>query len=539
MSSEQIGHPDDGVLLRYADGELGGNEARSVRGHVDGCARCRAVIEEIEAASLEFGRRQAELPPPPAAWGDLSRGFDLADAAAKPAWTPARKWLPVAAGLVLVWVAANRLMDTPAARAAELLRKAAAAEAPARAAEGLARKARRIQIRTRTHRLTRVLGSQAANAADRAALDTLEAQFREARYSWDDPLSARSYADWRDGLPEKKDSVSTLREAEKSWYQIRTTTQSGELREASLKLRAEDLRAVEGTLEFRNQERVEISELAEEAAPNPEPAPRIAGRVETSPEPPVVTREAAPATPGDELRVFAALHRLKADLGEPVEVTRSEKEVLVTGVGLDPQRAGEIRAAVQAIPRAAARFLEPSAAAPPPEEGVRGAASQGEVSGLQSQMEKTLGGRAVFEQFSEVVLEKTDALMARAHALRRLSQRFPPEAEAQFDPAERGMLADLRKDLATSFGRQQREIDRVMAPAVGARRRGAVAASSATWQTSTEELFQAASRLDRIVAVAFGGAARGGAPPTVAELTARLEELKAVTSAYETKIQTE
>ncbi len=533
MSSEQIGHPDEGLLLRYADGELGESDARGVREHVEGCVRCRMELDEIEAAAQAFGRQQAELPPPPAAWGDLARGFDLADAAAaKPAWTSARKWLPVAAGLVVAWVAANRLMDTPSARAAELLRKAAAAEAPAR-------KARRIQIRTKTLRLTRVLGTQAANAADRAALDSLESQFREARYSWDDPLSAKSFADWRDGLSEKQDSISTVREAEKSWFQIRTTTESGQLREASLKLRTEDLRAVEGTLEFRNQERVEISELADETAPSPEPSPRIAGRIETSPEPPVVAREIAPATAGDELRVFAALHRLKADLGEPVEVTRSEGKVLVTGVGLDAQRAEEIRGAVEAIPRVAVRFSEPSAAAPPEEGGARSAASQGEVSGLQSQLEKTLGGRAVFEQFSEVVLEKTDALMARGHALRRLSQRFSPESEAQLNAEERQMLAGLRKDLSSSFGQQQREIERVMAPALRGRRSTAPAAASGTWQASTEELFQAASKLDRLVAVAFGGASRGGAGPTVAELTARLDELKAATSAYEMKIQTE
>jgi hypothetical protein len=239
--------------------------------------------------------------------------------------------------------------------------------------------------------------------------------------------------------------------------------------------------------------------------------------------------------------VLAALHRLGADLGEPVEVTRQGPQVLVTGIGLDPQRAAEIRGAVAGIPRAAVRFSDPAAAPAPPDAGAaaRPPEPAGEPSGLQAQLEKTLGGRAVFEQFSEVVLEKTEALMARAHALRRLSQRFSPAAEAQLDAREFALLAAMRKDLAASFGKQHAELQRSMAAAVRPRQPAPLSPPAATWQQAAEDLFQAASRFDRLVAVAFGGAPPSGPPPGPADLAAGLAGLRATWSSCETKIQPE
>jgi hypothetical protein len=61
--------------------------------------------------------------------------------------------------------------------------------------------------------------------------------FRAANYDWDDPLSAKSFQAWRDRLPEKRDEVIEERDA----YRIRTSTDSGELLEATLTLRIPDL----------------------------------------------------------------------------------------------------------------------------------------------------------------------------------------------------------------------------------------------------------------------------------------------------------
>jgi hypothetical protein len=90
--------------------------------------------------------------------------------------------------------------ETPSVRAAELLKKASAR------AEAQPARPRRIRIQTATRKLTRVVGVRPAAAA--APEDALAAMFRSANYSWDDPLSAKSFQAWREALPRKSDEVS-------------------------------------------------------------------------------------------------------------------------------------------------------------------------------------------------------------------------------------------------------------------------------------------------------------------------------------------
>src|SRR5260370_24324139 len=167
----------------------------------------------------------------------------------------AKKWVPVGVALMIVWGLYSRFHKTPSVQAAELLRKAAVA------AETRIEKPHRLQIRTRDHRLTRLAGSDrklAATSADADALNSVHALFVAANYDWNNPLSARAYEAWRNQLRDKQDQVTEDRE----FYQVRTDSGSGELAEATLKLRTQDLRPVGGRFEFRDREWVEISELA-------------------------------------------------------------------------------------------------------------------------------------------------------------------------------------------------------------------------------------------------------------------------------------
>jgi hypothetical protein len=53
-------HPSDELLLRGLDGELEGEVAREVSGHVPGCAECRARLrsmERVSAAVRAYGKR--------------------------------------------------------------------------------------------------------------------------------------------------------------------------------------------------------------------------------------------------------------------------------------------------------------------------------------------------------------------------------------------------------------------------------------------------------------------------------------------------
>src|SRR3954454_23057274 len=111
-------HPDDGVLLRYLDGELPARKSSQVRGHLEACWQCRTAVEELEAtiAACVYYRKnvlEAHLTPPPSQWADLAEGFASIDSAVGvESWMarlgrwlaapPARRWaLSATVALVL------------------------------------------------------------------------------------------------------------------------------------------------------------------------------------------------------------------------------------------------------------------------------------------------------------------------------------------------------------------------------------------------------------------------------------------------------
>src|SRR5262249_24282846 len=156
-------------------------------------------------------------------------------------------------------------------------------------------------------------------------------------------------------------------------------TESGDLAAATLHLRITDLRPVLERIEFRNHDWVEVEEVQESMEP---PAGTLASaRVHPAipvPGPAVLNnsqefRQPAPAaTVGDELAVLVALHRIGADLGDPVDVKLRSGRVLVAGTGVDPERRREIEMALGARPNVVLQFSDPEGASAQPEKPVRG-----------------------------------------------------------------------------------------------------------------------------------------------------------------------
>ncbi len=524
-------HPEDHELLRYADGELPAREARRVKAHLESCWTCRSAFHDLQRTVDDCVRYRKDvleplLPPPPEPWPDIYRGFadidatpgntSLRDVIAGALQFPVRHLRAMGAAAVAAAVVFGiyyQFHEAPSVHAAQLLQKAVAA------ADARPQAPRRIRIRTSRRQSVRVVGSAALSLQPPDSLATL---FAAANYSWDDPLSARSFQAWHDQLPEKRDEVATLDDG----YRIRTSTASGELLVATLKLRAPDLRPVHERLEFRNREWVEITE--EPGAALPEPAAVAAA-------PPAPAAPASPgggapaqsvsATLGDELQVIAALHHVGADLGDPVEVTRSGNRVVVSGVGIAPQRQRQIQAALDALPRVVVRFSEPAAAPEQPAaaEPAPETPPRPEVSKFQLQLERQAGGRAQYERLSAQLLDLSDGMMSRAFALRHLARRFAPEAEARLDPEQRRLLRQMALEHVAALAGSGSELNTVFhAPAAPP------AASTGAWQDAAEELFRSARRVERSLAALLGGAA-GDVPASElpAQLTGGLAQLHA------------
>jgi hypothetical protein len=548
MSNLGTRHPSDEQLLHFTDGEMTAPQNEEIRGHLKACWQCRSELEGIEQTIGECVRYRkiildACLPPPPEPWFDIYPRLARIDDAEKrhrlisrflePLTAVLRKpsrWAPATATLLLIAVAVHQFRHAPSVQAAtELLRKAVAA------ADSKPRIPRRIQIRTRTGRLTRVVGSSATAAKTNAGDDLLaglEAQFRAAHFSWEDPLSAKAYSDWRDQLPDKRDEVIL----EPDRYRLRTTTDSGELVEATLQLSLPDLRTVESTLQFRNREWVTISELPD--APERDASNEAAGIAPAqhpySPKPDRVME--LPSAVGEELAVWATLHRLGADLGDPVEVTRSRSQILVTGTGIAPDRQQEIREQLRSMPRVTVQLSsEPSGEGAGVKAGSPSRIAVVPGTGrLQIEMERQLGGRAAFEQFADRILDMTDAAMSRVHALRRLAERFPPDIEAQMTLYQRQVLDGLRRDHAEALVRSVTEIEDGIRPVLGTSWAVQEVKTSGTWQNVTEQLFGEAGNAETMLVALLGASVdETQSPELPAQVSASLARLRNRAEDYE------
>ena len=213
---------------------------------------------------------------------------------------------------------------------------------------------------------------------------------------------------------------------------------------------------------------------------------------------------------------MAAHHRIGADLGDPVEVTRAAGQILVTGMGIAPGRQREIRDELRAMPRVTVRFSEPSFSEPllsePSAEAAAGSPGVISVSPtnsrLQTELEKQLGGRAAFEQFADRVFEMTDAFMSRAHALHRLAERFPTDMEAQMTLPQRQLLRRLRREHAAALLRHVADVQGHMQPLLAGLGEPAgaapVAMPSGSWQDATEQLFIEARRTETMLVAMLG-----------------------------------
>jgi anti-sigma factor RsiW len=546
-----MSHPSEEQLLRYSDGELPGRNTSQVNSHLKACWQCRTNLDEIEetvGASVRYRTNvlQRHLPAPPAPWADIYRSFAEIDAAlpspsftdrllrvlAWPVHNP-RKWVPAAVAALLLCGLFYRYRVTPSVQAAELLQKAILASDVHTAKPHL------LRIRTKASSVTRRTGSDQAlttSTGDRETLNSLKTLFHNANYNWDDPLSARSYSAWRDQLSAKRDQVTE----ERSSYRVRTETESGDLLEASLQLSTPDLQPMEGRFAFRNSDWVEITALPDEAEPmaaSIPAAPEVRTTLPAEPKPLTeITPSSLTPTLGDEFRVLATLHQLGADLGDPVEVSRNDHEILVSGVGISLARQQEIETALKSLPNVVVRFANAAPAKVPAETVVPDAQVNGP---LQTQIAQQVGGRAHFDELAAQVLDRSEPLMARAYALRRIEERFPAAVEAQLGPEDFTTLRCMQREHTAALLQQVIQLDQTLKPAfksVGQASGLSLASQRLALQPATEELFQSARRVEKLLAVVFGAAPPDDASNTTqlpAQLMSALTELRANVEAYD------
>lgn len=527
MNSSFQQHPDDGLLLRYIDGELPGRKARQISKHLEACWQCRTEIEELQGTVAECIRYKknvlgAHLPAPPNPWQDLSRGFARIDdsIAAESFWARMRRpaaslrWsLAAAAAIALVCAVVYQLRETPSVQAATLLKRAVAASATQPAA-----KIHRVKFRTGSQQFIRAV---AAGHDPTALPQDLQARFQAAHYDSTDPLSAHAFQTWRDSVAAKQDEVSTVADPQAhtgNVYRIHTTAATGDVAGATLMLRTTDLSPVEGLLEFRDNQWIEFSEFAE--SPERSKGNRTASDTVEIPERPAVPPSRLAAVPprssvsvSDELQVLSALHQIGADLGDPITISRTSDKVIVSGVGVAPQRRQVIQRTLEAMPNVAVQFSEPGVAAIPEGSSSAVPAASGNArasapnSKIQNRMEEELGGPAELEKFSSRILDVNEGVMSHVYALRALAQRFPAVAEAGLNAENSGVLRQMAREHVSTLSSTVNSLQRALNPVLNALGGASVrraAASYPAWQGSTEDLYRDSRRVEMLLSVLLG-----------------------------------
>jgi hypothetical protein len=217
----------------------------------------------------------------------------------------------------------------------------------------------------------------------------------------------------------------------------------------------------------------------------------------------------------DEVLAIAALHRIGADLGDPVRATVEGGKVSVTGIGLTPAREVEIRDALASIPGVQINFQEGHS--------VGGSSRSVSVVAGRSPFEARLllwaGGQEAWEQYADRVLDESDAILARSHALRNLALEFPDARRAELNPSAAAQLSEIAASHRAALDRHAAAIEALLAPV-----REALNAPAAVTPQAGRDLLAAAQRLDRVLSVVFGGAATDLTPT---QLLAELSDASA------------
>jgi hypothetical protein len=479
-------HPDEETLLRFVDQDLSTGEARSLEQHFSVCGRCRDDLTALRETSEDFRRfhlvHKAGLPAPPRAW-DTPRWSDLANReqpARRLAAFPVKPLLAAAAAIIAAVFLVRWIERPPSVSAAELLRRAEVRE------QAAANPRRRIRIRyqnrvwTRPGRLDPVVRPQAGDPA------VIDAMLRQAGFDTEDPLSAAAFARWRNSLPERHDEVRQDSES----YTLTTAAPAGVLRQASLTFRSRDLHASSATLRYRTDDTLDMDELP------PDPGELEVSRPQApapSPNPVVPAAPSPTAGLAEEVQVVAALHRVGADLGDPVEVERNADGIFITGAGLPASRQDEIRAAVSDIPGVRVAFeagsgRRPNGAALPQLTAAPADASNPLLEQLRAAANPDADP-------GDALIDADDHAVQRAYALAALARRFPPPVETTLTARDRTAVRAIALDHSNALSVSVVAMSTLLAPVVPPA--PAAPGALANWQETAENVMAAARDVDQ------------------------------------------
>jgi len=238
--------------------------------------------------------------------------------------------------------------------------------------------------------------------------------------------------------------------------------------------------------------------------------------------PPGISRsQTAKAEQGNlQLEAIAALHRIGADVSEPVELRGSAEGLEVVATAVDAAREREIRDALSPYPAIQLRFTHPERQALALEPREANAAGLEGPSLIRAKLDEALGP-AAREEMEGRALEQSARLLARLHAIDELDRRFPPDVRKDFSAEESYVLEQIRTDHIGKAKESMADLQAVFESI------GTVWGVTSSASALSGGLLENARRLDEAVGVLLGGAPTRRAPADLmAAATASLSRLR-------------
>jgi hypothetical protein len=488
-------HVPDDDLLALLDGETSSGKTRIAKRHLESCWECRARYEQIEKTIFQIvGYRKQFLapflPPPSGGRRTFLVRLDQLCAEIELPWVtslltrPYFAFLharPLRASVAVVLLAGMTMFlawehEAPAVSATELLRQA---EMEGRGAHSTGVVFQKVRIHAGKMTAERMIYRDISgrrkprlaipHGADAELNETLE----KAGINVEQPLSVEDFLAWHDHLAAKTDEVKS---AGPDLLALVTYADSSPIKESSLSVRRADFHPVARRVVMRDSEEIGISEISYDVLGWDEtyaaslfqpPAPST-----TAPQQP----EIKPVRSLDaELAVRYALHGLRADLGEPIDVKPGSKgpgSISVIGIVSTPERKQELLAALNGMQDVAAHVrTEEEAAQMLPQTPSRVRQAEPLIVTAHSPLEKELlehfGDPLAVDDFTKRVGAVNKDLMAHAWALRRLSEQYPVSGandEPALSPSSRQLLHIMRHDHLRAMSEAASQLTALLGP---------------------------------------------------------------------------
>jgi hypothetical protein len=475
-------HPDESQLLLALEHELPPDGIAEIEEHLGQCWSCRARSEEMQRGIFAFveyreNRYLPSLAEPPNEFRGFPRELRklvveiespgpatrlrraLQSLLTLPAYV---RWSTAVALITIVALLWAQVFNPAVVSANELLTRAIAAQNPTVPANGSAPRRKtvrqRVQLRSGARTVVRTFEWTLGDTRNQSRWE-----LQEDLDKWDRPLTAESFAEWRNSLASKSDGVRRSQQL----LTLTTTPQTGPIKQASIVVRAADFHPLEQRILFSDEQELDFLELGFE----------VADEVAPTAQPPLRQRSSSTSVQNVkprgnldeiELAVRYKLFTEKLDIGEDLQISRTANELMVAGVASSKERADAIVSLLTRMENVRVKVTFPQAGniSPSPAGSARTTMKDTQVTATpplaEALLSKEFPSSNERAYFVNAWLAASDEALSHVWALKQIADRYSESEESRLSPGSRDKLRDMLLVHLGAVGQANSDLDSLL-----------------------------------------------------------------------------